>query len=76
MVKNANQLIQAVPLQMGKINVGAGSYRAGSVIHAETDASITLDWSDGTTTPYTILAGDDRSYVGNFTVESGTVTYA
>ena len=74
MIKNANQLIQAVPLIQGKVNVGVGTYRASGLIHCETDAVITLDF----TVPldYTMLAGDDRSYAGRFTVLSGTVTYA
>ncbi len=65
-------VIQAVPLIEGQINVGAGTYEAKGLIHCETDASITLEGG----TSYTMVADMDRGYVGKFTVVSGTVTYA
>jgi len=71
MFKNSAQLVPAVPLILGKINVGAGDYTASCLIHCEVDAAITL--SDGTV--YNMKAGDDRTYEGEFTVVSGTVTY-
>lgn len=64
-------VVQAVPLINGQMNVGAGTYTAKSVIHAETDAEITVNGES-----YTIPAGGDRAYEGDFTVVSGTVTYA
>ncbi len=72
MFKNSAQVVQAVPLVLGKINVGAGTYTAISLIHCETDCTITL--SDGTT-DYLMVAGMDRAYTGEFTVAGGTVTY-
>ena len=72
MVKNSAQVVQAVPLLIGKINVGAGSYVATSLIHCEADGSITL--SDGVTV-YAMTAGMDRGYEGAFTVTGGTFTY-
>jgi len=73
MTKIRSDLVQAVPLIDGQVNVGAGTYTAKGIIHAETDAVITLDF----TAPldYTILAGADRGYIGRFTVLSGTVTF-
>lgn len=73
MTKIRGDVVQAVPLIDGKVNVGVGTYKANGLIHCETDAVITLDF----TVPldYTMIAGDDRGYVGNFTVLSGTVTY-
>ena len=71
MFKNSAQLVPAVPLIAGKINKGAGDYKAVCLIHCETDAVITL--ADGTV--YNMIAGDDRGYEGEFTVVSGTVTY-
>ena len=64
---------QAVPLIIGQINKGAGVYTAKSLIHCETDGSITL--SDGITV-YAMVGGMDRTYRGEFTVTSGTFTYA
>ena len=75
MTKLRGDVIQAVPLIEGQINVGAGTYKAMGLIHAETDATITLPFPSGVKT-VTLVAGDDRGYVGNFTVVSGTVTYA
>ena len=72
MEKDSGQVVQAVPLIIGKINVGVGTYKANSVIHCETDGSITL--YDGVTT-YSFIAGMDRGYKGDFTVVSGTFTY-
>ena len=72
MFKNSAQVVQAVPLKIGKINVGVGSYKATCIIHCETDGSITL--SDGVTT-YPMSAGMDRGYEGEFTVTAGTFTY-
>ena len=65
-------------LQQGTINLGAGVYPAGSVIHCELDGSITLTWNDGTTTVYAMVAGMDRGIYDAKTVEitSGTFTMA
>ena len=73
MTKANGDTIQAVPLMDGKVNVGVGTYISKGVIHAETDAVITLDF----TVPldYTMLAGADRGYIGRFTVISGSITY-
>ena len=72
MEKDSGQVVQAVPLIIGKINVGAGDYVANSLIHCEEDGSITL--YDGVTT-YAFIAGMDRGYKGKFTVTTGTFTY-
>ncbi len=71
MEASRGDVVQAVPLIIGKVNVGAGDYEANCLIHCETDAAIEL--SDGTV--YNMVKGDDRGYVGAFTVVSGTVTY-
>ena len=72
MKKDSGQVVQAVPLVIGKINIGAGTYKANSLIHCEADGSITL--YDGVTT-YDFTAGMDRGYTGEFTVTSGTFTF-
>ena len=72
MFKNSAQVVQAVPLKIGKINVGTGNYVATSLIHCETAGSITL--SDGVTV-YPMAEGMDRGYEGEFTVTAGTFTY-
>ena len=74
MTKLRGDVIQAVPLTEGKINVGAGTYEAKGLIHCEADAEITLNFA--TPVPYSMTAGMDRGYVGSFTVVSGFVTYA
>ncbi len=74
MQKNGGDVVQAVPLLEGKINVGAGDYTARCLIHCETDAVISLPFPSGVVT-YNMVTGDDRGYVGDFTVVSGTVTY-
>ena len=74
MTKLNGDVIQAVPLMEGKINVGAGTYTANGIIHADVDCAITLPFPSGVTT-VNLLAGEDRGYVGEFTVTSGTVTY-
>ena len=68
---NANTPVQAVPLIEGKVNLGAGTYHTNSLIHCETDASITFGKGN---TLYSMILGDDRAYSGFFTVISGTVT--
>jgi len=72
MEKDSGQVVQAVPLIVGKINVGAGDYVANNVIHCEADGSILL--YDGVTT-YPFVAGMDRCYNGKFTVVTGLFTY-
>jgi len=69
--KLTGSTVQAVPLILGKINVGTGTYTAVCLIHCETDGII--DLSDGTS--YSMTAGMDRAYGGEFTVVSGTYTY-
>ena len=71
---NIGTPVQAVPLIEGKINVGAGDYKANSLIHCETDCEISLT-DFATPISYNMIAGDDRAFTGNFTVVSGTVTY-
>ncbi len=72
MQKDGGQVVQAVPLILGKINVGAGSYTCNSIIHCEGDGDVTL--YDGVTS-YSFTAGMDRAYSGDFTVVSGTFTF-
>ena len=74
MTKLRGNLVQAVPLLEGKINVGAGTYEAEALIHADVDCSITIPFPSGDVT-VALVAGDDRAYEGVFTVVSGTVTY-
>ena len=75
MTKLRGDVIQAVPLIEGQINVPAGTYKAMGLIHCEEDAEITLPYPSGVQT-VSLKAGDDRGYIGEFTVVSGTVTYA
>ena len=71
MKMNSGQLVQAVPLIEGKVNLGAGTYLVNSLIHCETDAAITFGPN---AVAYNMLAGDDRAFNGEITVVSGTVT--
>ena len=71
MEKNSGQLVQAVPLIEGKVNLGAGTYQVNSLIHCETDAAITFGPN---AVPYSMLAGSDRGFKGEIVVVSGTVT--
>jgi len=71
----ASQLVQAMPLVSGKINIGSGTYEAGSIIHCESDAALILHFKQGDET-YAMVAGQDAAYQGSFTVSSGTVTYS
>ena len=71
MKKNSGQLVQAVPLIEGKVNLGAGTYEVNSLIHCEADAAITFGPN---AVPYSMLVGDDRAFSGEITVVSGTVT--
>jgi len=71
MEKENRQLIQAVPLIEGKVNLGAGTYQVNSLIHCEADAAITFGPN---AVAYNMLAGDDRAFNGEITVVSGTVT--
>ena len=68
---NTGNPVQAVPLIEGKVNLGAGTYQVGSVIHCEADCAITFGPN---AVPYSMLAGDDRAFSGEITVVSGTVT--
>jgi len=71
MEKNAGQLVQAVPLIEGKTNVGAGTIIVNSLLHCETDGSITF----GATGTYNFVAGMDRTISGEVVIVSGTFTY-
>ncbi len=71
MQKDSAQVVQAVPLIEGKVNLGAGTYQVNNLIHCETDAAITFGPN---AVPYTMIAGDDRAFSGEITVVSGTVT--
>ncbi len=71
MIKDNRDLVQAVPLIEGKVNLGAGTYQVNSLIHCEEDAAITFGPN---AVPYNMLVGDDRAFSGEITVVSGTVT--
>jgi len=71
MEKDSGQLVQAVPLLEGKVNLGAGTYQVNSLIHCEADAAITFGPN---AVPYSMVVGDDRSFNGEITVISGVVT--
>jgi len=71
MEKDSGQVVQAVPLIEGKVNLGAGTYHVNSLIHCEADAAITFGPN---AVPYNMLVGDDRGFNGEITVVSGTVT--
>ena len=71
MKKNSGQLVQAVPLIEGKVNLGAGTYEVNSLIHCEVAAAITFGPN---AVSYTMATGADRAYSGTITVVSGTVT--
>ena len=75
MTKLRGDVIQAVPLIEGQINVPSGTYKAMGLIHADVDCEITLPYPSGTVT-VNLNAGEDRGYIGEFTVVSGTVTFA
>jgi hypothetical protein len=74
MTKANGDTIQAVPLMEGQIGVGAGTYTCKGILHAEDDAVITLPFPSGVVT-VNLSAGQDRGYVGEFTVVSGSITY-
>ena len=69
-----NTAIQAVPLTYDKINKGPGAYSCANVIHAETDISLLLHFTEGDVA-YDMIVGADRAYRGSFTVVTGIVTY-
>ncbi len=75
MNKTGRDTVQAVPLIEGQINVGAGTYLCSAVIHAESDAVLSFPDFKVPSFTYNIKEGSDVSFIGNFTVVSGTVTY-
>ncbi len=76
MNKTGRDTVQSVPLIDGQMVVGAGTYRCNAVILAETDAVISFPDHTDPSFVYNLKEGKDRSFVGNFTVVSGTVTYS
>ena len=72
MFKNSAQVVQAVPLIEGKVNLGAGTYQVNCLIHCESaTASITFGPN---AVPYDMVQHADRAFSGEITVVSGTVT--
>jgi len=75
MVSIQGNVVQALELQKGHINLTNGSsveFRT-AVVHCVTDGSITITWSDGTEDTVGLVATDDVA-ISNATVmvESGT----
>ncbi len=58
-------------LQPGLLNLGAGVYKAESIMHCNIDGSITLTWTDTTKAPETVAmtAGQDFATYEADTVE-------
>ena len=71
MVKDNRQVVQAVPLIEGKVNLGAGTYLVNSIIHCEADAVIEFGPNN---INYAMTEGMDRAFSGTINVVSGTVT--
>jgi len=72
MFKNSGQMVQAVPLIEGKVNLGPGTYQVTSLIHCESaTASITFGPN---AVPYDMIQHADRAFSGEITVGTGTVT--
>ena len=78
--------LPVLALQKNLVNLTSGTYQAESVIHCEADGDLVLTWKDGTpengfvptTTPYSMVKGEDRAIYDVALVEivSGTFTMA
>lgn len=73
MTKDNTQVVQAVPLNYGKINLTTGTYDVKNLIHCEAGGDVTLHFPQGDIT-YSMSTGDDRCFSGSLTIVSGTFT--
>jgi len=73
MIVTSTGMIQVFQAKFGQLNKGAGSYKSGVVIQCESDAVLTLHFQQGDET-YSMVAGSQIGYKGDFTVVSGTVS--
>lgn len=65
-------IVQAVPLVEGKVNVGAGTYKTNGVIHCVEEGSFNVVWpSGGTPSLINCLAGEDFGYYGDVQIVGG-----
>lgn len=73
MVKNSGQVVQAMPLLEGKVNLSAGVHKVTGAIHCVEDGSINVVWRDGVA-PVTIdmISGQDYGLVAYITITDGT----
>lgn len=71
MIKDSAQVVQAMPLLEGKVNLSAGIHKVNELIHCVVDGSIVITWSTGTIATIDMLAGQDYAFVGGIDISSG-----
>ena len=59
MVANQGQLIQAMELLEGKVNLNTGTHSVKTLVHCVEDGSITVTWQSGNTDTVDMVAGQD-----------------
>lgn len=68
--------VQAFPLAQGLINLTStdGAIAGVSLVHCAADGTITITWSDATTTDVDMIQGEDYAIVDatSVTISSGT----
>ncbi len=62
-----NNVVQAMPLRKGFINLTSGSFEA-NLIYCAIDGNITLNWEDGTETVVALVEGDSFTVDGADTI--------
>jgi len=75
MISVGGQMIQALELQKGNVNLGSGSVVdfKSAVVHCVTAGDFTITWSDGTTDTVAMLDNQDVAISNaSVTVDSGT----
>jgi len=72
MVKENRQIVQAMPLLEGKVNLTSGTHSANELIHCVADGTVTITWATGTTASIDMVAGEDYAFEGDVTITSGT----
>ncbi len=71
MLRTISELVQAMPLLEGKVNLSTGTHKVNVVLHCALDGAITITWPTGVVATIDMLAGEDYAFTGSIAISSG-----
>lgn len=71
MKKDSGQIVQAMPLLEGKVNLTSGVHVVNELIHCVEAGTTLVIWGTGTIGTINMLAGQDYAFEGSINITDG-----